>query len=312
MSFVSSEFECQAAAGYQINSTGQECFFQKDLNLYKWKKTNIPDIKWFINSTNYYEYLPMPLEDEWLNYNKENGQTFKNYMRLIKKSKSLHSLKIKSKIVLIPIRMDESIFSKYLLNALKEFLEIYFDLIVLVEDGLNLSNKFKLDTNDSIDAINTLSILKTFKEKNSFSTVAITTCDLTHNESFVFGLSDQELQVCVVSLFRYVLDLKTNDGRVNDMDLLKKTCSVICHEIAHTFGLEHCIYYRCIMNGSNTIEEDDKLPIYLCPICFRKLHFLLNFDIEKRYLNLFKYCEKYEFKSESNWYQKRLELINKF
>ncbi|CAF0717730.1 unnamed protein product [Brachionus calyciflorus] len=311
MDFVSTELECQVACGFQINSKNEQCFFQKDLNLYKWKKTNIPDMKWFVNLNNFYQYLPKPLDDEWLNYNKENGQTFKNYIRLVKKSKNLQNPLIKSKIFLMPLKIDENIFSKFILNGLAEFVQIYFDIDVIVEDDKNLNSKF--DKSDLIDGIKALSILKTFKKKNSFSTVAITTCDLVHQDSFVFGLSDQELQVCIVSLYRYVQHLIDNRN-FTEKELLKKVSSVICHEIGHTFGLEHCIYYRCIMNGSNTLEEDDKLPIYLCPVCLRKLHFLLNFDIEKRYLNLMEYCEKYEFKGEYNWYQNRLDnskILNK-
>lgn len=30
---------------------------------------------------------------------------------------------------------------------------------------------------------------------------------------------------------------------------------VINHELCHTFGMRHCIYFTCLMNGSNGYEE---------------------------------------------------------
>ena len=32
---------------------------------------------------------------------------------------------------------------------------------------------------------------------------------------------------------------------------LMRACKVLAHEIGHIFGLKHCIYFKCMMNGSN-------------------------------------------------------------
>jgi len=29
------------------------------------------------------------------------------------------------------------------------------------------------------------------------------------------------------------------------------------HEIGHMFGLKHCVYYECLMNGIMSVEEQD-------------------------------------------------------
>ena len=51
------------------------------------------------------------------------------------------------------------------------------------------------------------------------------------------------------------------------------------HETLHLIGLDHCIYMECIMNGTNLIEEADKKPFALCPICIRKvIYFDKDFD----------------------------------
>lgn len=46
---------------------------------------------------------------------------------------------------------------------------------------------------------------------------------------------------------------------------------VSAHELIHTFGVHHCIYYECLMNGSNNLDEADHRPMELCPVDLRKL-----------------------------------------
>jgi len=53
--------------------------------------------------------------------------------------------------------------------------------------------------------------------------------------------------------------------------LLRRSCKVLAHEMAHMFGIEHCIYFHCLMNGSNHLEESDARPMHLCPVDLRKL-----------------------------------------
>jgi archaemetzincin len=75
------------------------------------------------------------------------------------------------------------------------------------------------------------------------------------------------------------------------------------HEIGHMFGLRHCIYYSCIMNGSNNLEENLSKPIYLCPICLRKLQYNLKFNILERYKELQAFCSQHEkFQDASEFY----------
>lgn len=63
------------------------------------------------------------------------------------------------------------------------------------------------------------------------------------------------------------------------------------------------------MNGTNHEEEMDRQPLYLCPVCLRKLYSTLQFDIRKRYEKLAKVCQKYGLKEECIWYEKRLDCI---
>ena len=49
------------------------------------------------------------------------------------------------------------------------------------------------------------------------------------------------------------------------------------------FGMRHCIYFDCLMNGSNHDEEAASKPLQLCPVCIRKLQSNIQFDILERY-----------------------------
>ena len=55
------------------------------------------------------------------------------------------------------------------------------------------------------------------------------------------------------------------------------------HEICHVFGMSHCAYFACAMNESKSILEAERQPLFLCPVCLRKLHKAIDFDIVKRY-----------------------------
>lgn len=43
------------------------------------------------------------------------------------------------------------------------------------------------------------------------------------------------------------------------------------HELLHCFGLDHCVYFACAMQGTASLSEDSRQPPYLCPVCENKL-----------------------------------------
>ena len=75
----------------------------------------------------------------------------------------------------------------------------------------------------------------------------------------------------------------------SDQDVITYRClKTACHELCHVFGLTHCPYYDCLMNGSNLLEEADRKPFLLCPVCLRKVAVYHNFvnEIAKRYIDI--------------------------
>lgn len=65
----------------------------------------------------------------------------------------------------------------------------------------------------------------------------------------------------------------------------------MAHEITHMFGIKHCIYYECLMNGTMSAEESKRKTNHtLCPICLKKLQCNIKFDSKVRFEALKKVC----------------------
>jgi len=50
-----------------------------------------------------------------------------------------------------------------------------------------------------------------------------------------------------------------------------KVSKGVSHELGHCFGIGHCVFYACVMQGSSGMSEDDRQPPYLCPVCLAKV-----------------------------------------
>lgn len=139
--------------------------------------------------------------------------------------------------------------------------------------------------------------------------------------NFVYGEASIDEGLAIYSFARFdplfydsPADLETH--LLTDVErilILKRAVSTYIHEVIHLFGLEHCIYYSCLMNGANNEKEMDAGVLYLCPVCLRKMHMSFskfNFDIMKMYQDLFHISRRVGFELEANWYEQRLALLS--
>ena len=74
--------------------------------------------------------------------------------------------------------------------------------------------------------------------------------------------------------------------------------------------MAHCVHFACCMNGSGHLAEDFAQPMFLCPICLKKLHHLCGFDIEERYKRLSKFFAENGMSSEEKWAKRRLGRLS--
>lgn len=64
-------------------------------------------------------------------------------------------------------------------------------------------------------------------------------------------------------------------------------------QFGHILGIRHCVMYRCLMNGSNSLEEADARSMRVCPLDLRKLQWNLGFDALTRERRLEQFFEQY-------------------
>ena len=145
--------------------------------------------------------------------------------------------------------------------------------------------------------------------RDAYCLLGVTMADLYPAPSwnYVFGEASLNERVGIYSFVRY--DPKFwGDARTDRYReiILQRSCKVLAHEIGHMFGLPHCIYYSCVMNGSNHMDEADSCPQHVCPVCLRKLHRCLGFDAVKRYEQLRRFYHRHGWTSDETWVDRQL------
>jgi len=157
-----------------------------------------------------------------------------------------------------------------------------------------------------------LAILRQNLPADTFCVLAITMEDLYPEPSwnYVFGQASLHQRVGVYSFARYdPAFYGRKRGKDYEKILLRRSCRVLAHETAHMFGLQHCIYFKCVLNGSNHLKESDSRPLHLCPVCLRKLQYSIGFDVVTRYGNLLRFYQKLDLDNEAQWVASRLKWI---
>ncbi|KAI4194124.1 MAG: hypothetical protein LQ350_007958 [Teloschistes chrysophthalmus] len=78
------------------------------------------------------------------------------------------------------------------------------------------------------------------------------------------------------------------------------------HELGHCFGMDHCVYYACCMQGSASLAEDAGQPPYLCPVCEQKVLLATGGDRIERTKKLGELCERWGWASLGGWLEGRM------
>ncbi|MEZ4452599.1 MAG: archaemetzincin [Nannocystaceae bacterium] len=120
---------------------------------------------------------------------------------------------------------------------------------------------------------------------DAYCMIAVTAIDLYPGPkwNFVFGEARFRERVGVHSFIRYDPAFY---GQARGPDgprrILRRGLKVMAHEIGHMFSMSHCTFFHCVMNGTNNLEETDRSPVHLCPVCRRKLHSAVGYDPRAR------------------------------
>jgi archaemetzincin len=113
--------------------------------------------------------------------------------------------------------------------------------------------------------------------------------------NFVFGGASLTQRVGVYSVHRFGL------GVVPEPLYRRRAFQLLAHEIGHVLGMAHCVYYRCLMQGTNSLAESDSIPLHLCPVCRDKLAWNLGWDVRARQVGLAALFRAEKLDDEAAW-----------
>ena len=160
-----------------------------------------------------------------------------------------------------------------------------------------------------MDILNSLVKYKVRGE--TYAVLGVTMVDLYPgiNWSYCFGWANFGSGSGVFSFCRYPPTYKSNRAVHGDYDYVPLACHTMAHEICHMFGMHHCVYYECLMNGYNSLHEQmDRKNNTLCPVCITKLQLNVGFDVRARYQALLKAATQLNITKEVAQYEELLQL----
>ena len=257
-------------------------------------------------------FAPMPevRAGDWLESNHEPGQTVPQYVASRPNVPSAE----RGVIYLLPIGpLPED--RGPTVEEISAHVTAYFGLPVKVLPELDPAvldvTRREHEGHVQLDASDILDELETRVPEDAYCVSALTLEDLYPDDTFnyVFGLARLRERVGVFSFARYHPAF-FEPGRTARRDLLvARAFKIMTHEIGHMFGMEHCTFFACNMNGTNNLDELDRQPTHLCPVCLRKLHLAAPFDPRERYETLAKSYSRHDLDADARWARDRAQVL---
>lgn len=226
-----------------------------------------------------FERLAPPRRGEWRSLFDEKEQTFDDYVARCANRRT----DARSRIVLQPLGAAEDAIVR-----MAGYAEAFFGLPVGILPPLPLCDRAHVPTRDQHNSSMVLDELADRVPSDALVLLGVADRDLfARGKNYVFGEGSLERRVGVCSLAR----LASGDRSTFERRALR----LMSHEIGHILSIAHCVTHRCLMQGSNTLEESDGHPLHLCPADLRKLEWNTGVDRQTRYGRL------QEFYAQAGW-----------
>ncbi len=258
--------------------------------------------------------LPAPGMQDWLAAHQEHGQTYDEFV-----NGPWPTPNPTRRVIYLQPLGDFPLLSSPRLDLLQEFVTAFTSLETrLLPPIRGVEARFSVRTNPltrtrQVLTTDILWFLQSRLPDNAFCMFGLTMADLYPEPewNYVFGHASMTERVGAFSFARldplFYGDLVNSEER--SRRILKRSLKMLAHETAHMFGIGHCIYYHCVINGSNHLKESDAAPLNLCPICLRKLQSSVGFDVVAYYLHLAAFYRRAGFRDEARWVSRRLSKI---
>jgi archaemetzincin len=263
-----------------------------------------------------FDPIPSPGPHDWLSVHPEPGQTFDEF-NASRPNRPTNSRRI---IYLQPLGEFADDRSPAI-EKLREFAGAFFAMEVRALPAVSLDSA-RITTRRNphtgpaaagqILTGDVLAFLKARVPADAFCMLSITMEDLYPEPSwnFVFGQASLRERVGVYSFARYDPAFYGEPRAAGyETLLLRRSCKVLAHEAGHMFGLAHCTFFNCLMNGSNHLAESDRRPLHLCPVCLRKLQWNIGYDVLERYNALERISRADGFADEADWLSRQIRWL---
>ncbi|KAJ6655909.1 hypothetical protein lerEdw1_004493 [Lerista edwardsae] len=257
---------------------------------------------------------------DWLLSHPDAPEDFETFYRALLRRKPRFCRK---RIYLQPIDLSEGPAGISLLDSLRSCVESFFwglqvkCLPSVPVSSLHCCYRHSQDSSRvQLHADGILTFLKNNKPMDALCVLGLTLADLYPCEtwSFTFGkfLPGQEVGICSFARFSSdfpqlgctlnpsprrqeagseVAEQARNQTLLFSMLEMLQCCKVTCHEICHLIGLGNCRWLQCIMQGALSLDEVLLRPLEPCPICLRKLQYVVGFKLIERYRKLYTWTQ---------------------
>ena len=221
-----------------------------------------------------------PAPNDWLAQHREEGQTLAAYMA----KRPRPSAERRTTIYLRQLGAVEGD-QPALLDAAQAALAAYFPVQIRRSPPHPLAvvpERARREGGQGGQLLSTwlLEVLAAERPADAHAVLGLTASDLWPGDgwNFVFGQASLVERVGVWSTARF--------GPAGEPRRLRRTVQTAVHETGHQFGMQHCIRWECLMNGSNHLAESDAAPLWLCHECEAKITWSLGGDPRQRLLRL--------------------------
>jgi archaemetzincin len=256
--------------------------------------------------------MPKPGPNDWLAEHPEKPQSYRDWL-----GQDTHVAAGNRRVIyLLPIGDFPA--SAPPIETLRKIVHAFFTLEVrtlpaVTVDAVGAKTRINANTQKrQLLAPDVLTWLAKRVPEDAFGVVGITMIDLYPQESWniVFGMASLSARVGVQSFARQdpAFFGEPRDAGWQQLALRRATWTMV-HETCHMFGLTHCVYWQCIVEGSNHQAEADSRPLHPCPVCLRKLHAAINFDPGARETELANVYRAVGFTDEAEWSTRRARWI---
>lgn len=255
-----------------------------------------------------HERTKAPQPGDWLHDHPEDGQGLDDYLR----ANPTRPTEDRKNLVVLPLGTMSADAAR-IVALTSEYLTHHFGLPSRVDPAIEVdppkwARRTKFGSEQLLTRYILEKVLPPKLPKDAASLMGFTTSDLWpgDNWNFVFGEASLTTRVGVWSLHRY------GDPSLSEEAFrltLRRALKVGVHEAGHMFSLEHCIRYPCVQAGTNSIEETDRSPLWLCPDCLPKIAWVTQTDPRQRLSATRDFCKAHGLSEEAAFTDKNLQAL---